>query len=149
MLNKPDHREYIYKSIHKLYRILWHTFIIVQNKKDKFSFAKLEYSSGDIVYFIDKNTMSTIDFETCRYRPMYALQRTYASINYTIFWCRRWRVPCLAQSHYLNQCCLVVNWTSRNKRKRELKNTVIFIQEKALSHAQYQSFSLVANMLDK
>ena len=32
-------------------------------------------------------------------------------------WFRQWLVTCSVQGHYLNQCCLIFNYISRNKHK--------------------------------
>ena len=48
-------------------------------------------------------------------------------------WFRKWLVPCSAPSHYLNQCCLIVDWTLRNKLQWNFyQNTKFFIHENAL-----------------
>ena len=47
-------------------------------------------------------------------------------------WFRQWLVACSAPSHYLNQCCYIVNWTFRNKLQWNLnRNTKLSIQENA------------------
>ena len=45
-------------------------------------------------------------------------------------WFRYWVVVRMAPSHYLNQCCLIVNWTLRNKIQWNFNgNTKLFIDE--------------------
>ena len=34
------------------------------------------------------------------------------------YWFRKWLATCSAPSHYLNQCCIIVNWTLRSKLQR-------------------------------
>ena len=43
--------------------------------------------------------------------------------KYYHFHFRKWLVACLAPSHYLNPCWIIVNWTLRNE------NTKLFIHE--------------------
>ena len=55
------------------------------------------------------------------------LSDAYMLINH--HWFRQWRVTWPAPSHYLNQCCNIVNWTLRNKfqwhlNRNALKNVV-------------------------
>ena len=50
-------------------------------------------------------------------------------------WFRYWLVACLAQSHYLNKCFLIVNWTLRNKLQWNLnQNTKPFVYENAFQN---------------
>ena len=45
-------------------------------------------------------------------------------------WFRYWLVACMAPSHYLNQCWLIVNWTLRNKLQWNFnQNKGFFIHE--------------------
>ena len=47
-------------------------------------------------------------------------------------WFRYWLVACLAPSHYLNQCWLIVNWALRNKVQWNFNRySNIFIQKHA------------------
>ena len=46
-----------------------------------------------------------------------------------------WLVACSAPSHYLNQYCLIANWTLRNKLQWNLNhNTKLFIHENAFKY---------------
>ena len=55
-------------------------------------------------------------------------------------WFRSWLGALLAPSHYLNQCWLIVNWTHRNKFKRNLNpNSHIFIQENTFENVVCQN----------
>ena len=50
-------------------------------------------------------------------------------------WFRKWLVACSAPNHYLNQCCLIVNWTLRNKFQWNFnKNSEVFIHENSLEN---------------
>ena len=54
-------------------------------------------------------------------------------------WIRWWLVACSAPSHYLNQCCFIVNWTHENKSRWDLnRNFIIFIQEYAFENVVCQ-----------
>ena len=58
----------------------------------------------------------------------------------------------LVPSHYLHQCWIIVNWTSRNKFHWNFKqNNVAFIHEKHLkmSSAKWQPFCLSLNVSTK
>ena len=47
-------------------------------------------------------------------------------------WFRKWLVAYSTPSHYLIQCCVIVNWTLRDKLKWDFdQNTKIFIHENA------------------
>ena len=47
-------------------------------------------------------------------------------------WFRYWLVACLAPSHYLNRCWLIVNWTHENKFQwKSNQNSIIFIKKNA------------------
>ena len=87
------------------------------------------------------------------------LKLTYFSIPYALSplvchiyvseldqqWLRLWLVACSAPSHYLNQCCLVVNWIARNKFQWNVnRNYYIFIQENGLENksAKFRIFCL-------
>ena len=41
-------------------------------------------------------------------------------------WFRQWLVACSAPSHYLNQCWVIVNWTTR---KKNTQNSKLFIHK--------------------
>ena len=52
------------------------------------------------------------------------------------------QVACSASSHYLNQCWLIVNWTSQNKfHWSSNHNSIIFIQE---MHLKFSSVKMAA-----
>ena len=61
--------------------------------------------------------------------PSYAYMRQWiGSALVQIMACRLYSAP----SHYLNQCWIIVNWTLRNKLKRNFnQNTKLFIHENA------------------
>ena len=55
-------------------------------------------------------------------------------------WFMKWLVACSAPSHYLNQCCLVVNWTLRNKPQWNSNgNTKRFIHKNAFGNVVCES----------
>ena len=50
-------------------------------------------------------------------------------------WFRYWLVACSASSHCLNKCCLIVNWTLRNKPQwNKNQNTKVFIPVNAFEN---------------
>ena len=50
-------------------------------------------------------------------------------------WFRWWLVACLVPSHYLNQCCIIVNWTHSNKLQSNcFRNSYIFIQANEIEY---------------
>ena len=52
--------------------------------------------------------------------------------NLDYHWCRYWLVAWSARSHYLNQCCIIVNWTLPNKLQSNcILHSNISIQENA------------------
>ena len=65
-------------------------------------------------------------------------------------WFRSWLVTWPAQSHYLNQCWIIVNWTLGNIFQWHLnQNSDSFIQGNALKmlSAIWEPFCLVLNVL--
>ena len=55
-------------------------------------------------------------------------------------WFMKWLVACSAPSHYLNQCCLIVNWTLRNKPQCNSNgNTKLFIHKNAFGNVVCES----------
>ena len=60
-------------------------------------------------------------------------------------WFRKWHGACSAPSHSLNQCCLVVNWTFRNKRQWNLiQNTKLFIHENAFENVACETADVLS-----
>ena len=54
-------------------------------------------------------------------------------------WFRWWLVACIVPSHYLNQGCIMTNWTLTNKRKWNFnKNTTVFIYDNAFENVIYE-----------
>ena len=63
---------------------------------------------------------------------------------------KQWTIACPVPSHYLNQCLLIFNWTTRNQFQRVLnQNTLIFVQENKLGNviSKWWPFCLVPNVL--
>ena len=61
------------------------------------------------------------------------------------YWSKLWLVAWLVQSHYINQCWIIVNWTFWDTLLRKIgQSTTVFIQEKlkCKCRLQYWPFSL-------
>ena len=60
-------------------------------------------------------------------------------------WFRLWLVSCMAQSHYLNQCWNIVNWTLGNKFQWNFNLTSnIVIQENAFEYGVCKIVALLS-----
>ena len=58
---------------------------------------------------------------------------------------RWWFVACSAPSHYLNHCCIIVNWTQRNKVQSNcIWNSNIFIQENASENVVWEIAAILS-----
>ena len=65
-------------------------------------------------------------------------------------WFRWWPVVYSAQSHYLNQCCVLVNWTLGNKVQWNLNpNSHIFIQENAFENIVCEMAAILSRRMSK
>ena len=61
-----------------------------------------------------------------------SLRRHICITNLVYHWFREWLGACSAPNHYLNQCCIIVNWTLGNKLQSNCnRNYNIFIQGNA------------------
>ena len=61
-------------------------------------------------------------------------------------WFTLWLVACSAPNHYLNQCCIVVNWTLTNKIQSNcVRNSNIFIQENAFENVFWKMLAILSH----
>ena len=50
-------------------------------------------------------------------------------------------------SHYLNQCCIIVNWTIRNQRQsNDIENSKIFFQENAFENVVWERRAILSRL---